>query len=108
MIGDTLKVIQEYESYQLSKNGGSPSMIPEHESSETDKVVSEVPLEKPPDHFSDAKAKLVFIKNVLTSPSKSIVSGKDFCVIVDLEANDDSIPYRVAVKIILFRTGPVN
>jgi ABC-type polysaccharide/polyol phosphate transport system ATPase subunit len=96
--GDSLNVIQEYETYQLSKNGDAPDlalpeMTPEHDGAPAGSEQQESVIP------TDDKPKLIAIKNVQTLPSKNIISGNDLKVRVDVVASDRGIPYRVAVKI---------
>jgi ABC-type polysaccharide/polyol phosphate transport system ATPase subunit len=96
--GDSLNVIQEYETYQLSKNGDAYTFASEDEPSEHSETRAE-PEQQDPGIPADDKPKLIAIKKVHTLPSRNIVSGNDLKVRVEVVANDSGIPYRVAVKI---------
>ena len=97
-VGDTLNVIQEYETYQLSKNGDAAEALIEAPFEKTEEG-DEESEKQDPGIPRDDKPKLIFIKKIQPSPSRNIISGNDLSVKIDIAANDKTIPYRVAVKI---------
>ncbi len=42
---------------------------------------------------------MVFIKNVQTSPFQNVKTGSDLHINIQIATNDDTVPYRIAVKI---------
>lgn len=95
--GKPLEVIQEYETYQLGKNGEvsglNTDIIPE-----IDKNIDKQSDDKITDNLSGKKPK-IFIKSIQPSPLQVVRSGDDLYIKIQIVVNDDSIPYRIAVKI---------
>jgi len=79
MEGYPLEVIQEYQNYQLSKNTDTDSV----------KTFSQRTTETP----------IFYIRKVVTRPSQTVHMGDDLYVEVQIAANNDKIPYRVAVTL---------
>ncbi len=98
MEGKPLDVIQEYETYQLGKNTEFPELDRDI-TPEIDKDTDKQLADKTTDNLNDKKPKIIFIKNVQLSPLQDIKSGNDLYIKIQMVANDDTIPYRVAVKI---------
>ncbi|MEF9426655.1 MAG: polysaccharide ABC transporter ATP-binding protein [Candidatus Mariimomonas ferrooxydans] len=95
MEGKPLELIQEYETYQLGKNTELDRDITPEIDKDTDKQLAD----KTTDNLDDKKPKIIFIKNVQISPSQDMKSGNDLYIKIQMAASDDSIPYRIAVKL---------
>lgn len=95
MEGKPLEVIQEYETYQLGKNGGV-SVSNNDLTSETDEETIKAPTGQ--DILDEEKPK-IFIKSIQPSPLQSLRSGDDLYINIQTVTNDDTTPYRIAVKI---------
>ncbi len=88
MEGKPFEVIQEYETYQLAKDGGASEKDAGADAGAAGGVSHE-PAETP----------LVFIKSLSTNPSQIVTTGNDLRIRIHTVAGNDAIPYRVAVKI---------
>lgn len=84
MEGKPFEVIQEYETYQLAKD---------RRPSETDLSSEAEQRRQSPD------APYAFIKNLEIHPSQTLSKGNDLHIKIQTVANDDKLPYRIAVKI---------
>jgi ABC-type polysaccharide/polyol phosphate transport system ATPase subunit len=88
MEGQPLEVIQEYETYQLGKNGKSYGLNTDT-ALEVNQDVHRQPSETP----------VIFIKNIQTHPSQIVRMGDDLYIKMQTFSNDNKIPYRIAVKL---------
>ncbi|MEE8423744.1 MAG: ABC transporter ATP-binding protein, partial [Thermodesulfobacteriota bacterium] len=93
--GKPLEVIQEYETYQLGKNGGV-SVSNNDLTSETDEGTIKAPTGQ---EITDEKKPKIYIKSIQPSPLQSIRSGDDLSINIQTVTNDDTTPYRIAVKL---------
>jgi len=86
MEGRPFEVIQEYETYQLGKDNTN---------SGGDAGASEVVHD-----FSQRSTEtpIIYIKNVWTHPHEIVHMGDDLYIKIQIVANNDKTPYRVAVK----------
>lgn len=97
MQGDPFEVIQEYETYQMDK--GAPANIERTETGSPKGMGDNSEMQDKVRLPSSADKPLAYVKNIHVSPQRDLDPGDDLAVKVTIAVNDDSIPYRVAVKI---------
>ncbi len=96
MEGEPLKVIQEYETYQLAKDNRTAE-VNINTAPEIDRDAYQRLAAAP--GGSNNEKPLVFIKSVQTSPFQVVRTGSDLRINIETAVQSNSIPYRIAVKI---------
>ncbi|MEW6714126.1 MAG: polysaccharide ABC transporter ATP-binding protein [Nitrospirota bacterium] len=99
MEGEPLKVIQEYETYQLAKNSVTPELNTGSASTETEAGGTEKRDAGIEDKSGGDGQKKIFIKKIETSPHQNLRAGSDLRINMEIAAGNNTTPYRIAVKI---------
>jgi lipopolysaccharide transport system ATP-binding protein len=96
MEGKPFDVIQEYETYQLSKGSGDSGVALDRLSGGSGAAAA-LPAE--PTGDDGEKRPVVCIREVQVYPPHVVRTGEDVCVRASIAASDPTVPYRAAVVI---------
>jgi ABC-type polysaccharide/polyol phosphate transport system ATPase subunit len=93
MEGEPLEVIQAYETYQLSKSSATPSDNPAEQEGSAHPSLENAPA------GPKREQPMITITNLQTIPAATAKKGEDLRIRIQITVDNDTIPYRVAVKI---------